>query len=129
VLEGVAFAFADAEQALRDGGCRIDRVSVIGGGSRSALWGRILASVLDRPLVYRHGAAVGPALGAARLARIGVRHEAPELVCREPTEDFTAEPDRELVDHYRERLPRFRSLYADLSATFRAASPSQEDQA
>jgi xylulokinase len=127
VLEGVAFAFADAEEALRGAGSRIDGVSVIGGGARSPLWGRILASVLDRPLVYRRGAAVGPALGAARLARLGVTGEAPDRVCPEPPEDFVAEPDAGLVAHYRERLTRFRRLYADLAECFRMASTSQED--
>jgi xylulokinase len=127
VLEGVAFAFADAEEALRGAGSRIDGVSVIGGGARSPLWGRILASVLDRPLVYRRGAAVGPALGAARLARLGVTGEAPDRVCPEPPEDFVAEPDAGLVAHYRERLTRFRRLYADLAESFRMASASPED--
>ncbi|MBW2288828.1 MAG: xylulokinase [Deltaproteobacteria bacterium] len=122
VLEGVAFAFADAEAALRDAGSRIDGVSVIGGGAQSPFWGRILASVLDRPLVYRRGAAVGPALGAARLAQMGVTGEAPDRVCSEPPEDFVAEPELGLVDHYRERLPHFQTLYANLSESFRLAS-------
>ncbi len=125
VLEGVAFAFADAESALTDGGTRIDRVSVIGGGARSPLWGRILASVLERPLTYRHGAAVGPALGAARLARLGTTGDAPDDVCPEPPEDFVAEPDPALVAHARERLPRFRALYAALGESFRMASPPE----
>ncbi len=127
VLEGVAFAFADAEEVLRDAGSRIDGVSVIGGGARSPLWGRILASVLDRPLVYRDGAAVGPALGAARLARLGVTDEAPDRVCPEPPEDFVAEPDAGLVAHYQELLPRFRMLYANLGESFRSASTRQEN--
>ena len=41
VLEGVAFALADGQQALADSGTAIGEVSVIGGGARSALWGRI----------------------------------------------------------------------------------------
>jgi xylulokinase len=127
ILEGVAFAFADAEAALLAAGSRIDGVTVIGGGARSVLRGRILASVLDRTLVYRDAAAVGPALGAARLARIGVTGETPQRACPEPAVDFTAEPAADLVAHYRERLPRFRKLYADLRASFAAASASQED--
>ena len=53
-------------------GSAIDTLSVIGGGSRSRYWGRIIAAALDRPLVYHRGGEVGPALGAARLARIAV---------------------------------------------------------
>jgi xylulokinase len=121
VLEGVAFAFADAQQALLDAGTEIDSVSVIGGGARSAAWGRILASVLERPLVYRRGGEVGPALGAARLARIGATGAAPGEVCSELPRDFVAEPEPALVEHYRERLPRFRALYSSLRACFDAA--------
>ena len=36
------------------------------------LWGKILASVLNKPLTYRKGGEVGPAFGAARLAKVGV---------------------------------------------------------
>ena len=119
VLEGVAFAFADAEEALLDAGSRIDSVSVIGGGARSALWGRILASVLDRPLVYRRGGEVGPALGAARLALLGISGRAVSEVCSELPEAFVAVPDSGLVDHYAEKRVRFRSFYRTLRDTFR----------
>ncbi len=70
VLEGVAFALADGLNALEARGSHIDALTAIGGGARSALWLRILASALDRPLRTVSGGEVGPALGAARLARI-----------------------------------------------------------
>lgn len=114
VLEGVAFAFADAEDVLLAAGSRIDAVSVIGGGARSPFWGTILASVLDRPLVYRRGGELGPALGAARLARLGIGGGA----CPELPEDFVARPDPALVEHYAARLPRFRALYRRLRESF-----------
>lgn len=123
VLEGVAFAFADAQDALLGAGTSIQSVSVIGGGSRSAAWGRILASVLERPLVYRRGGEVGPALGAARLACIGASGADPGAVCREPPCDFVAEPEAVLAEHYRERLPRFRELYDNLRSSFDQEMP------
>lgn len=125
VLEGVAFAFADAEQVLVEAGSPIDRVSVIGGGARSALWGRILASVLDRPLVYRRGGEVGPALGAARLARLALSGEPASEVCAELPEDFVAEPEPGLRAVYTERLPRFRSIYRSLRAEFECDAPEE----
>ena len=69
-LEGVAFALADGVDVLRETGAEIDSLSVIGGGSRSHWWGQIIASAMDRPLTYRKASAVGPAFGAARLARL-----------------------------------------------------------
>ncbi|MBW2293083.1 MAG: xylulokinase, partial [Deltaproteobacteria bacterium] len=128
VLEGVAFAFADAQRVLLDSGSQIDSVSVIGGGARSKLWGRILSSALDRPLVYRRGADVGPARGAARLARLGVLGEPIDRCCEELPQDFVAEPDPSLVTRYAERMERFRSLYPTLRETFRSeAINTQED--
>ncbi len=70
VLEGVAFAFADGLDGLIEAGATIDKISVIGGGARSMWWGGVLAAALKRPLIYRDASEVGPALGAARLARL-----------------------------------------------------------
>ena len=120
MLEGVAFAFADAQDALLAGSSEIGEVSVIGGGARSRLWGGILASVLERPLVYRRGGDIGPAQGAARLARIGATGEAPEDVCRPLPIDFEVEPEAMLAAHYRERLAAFRALYRAVAPAFRA---------
>ena len=116
VLEGVAFAFADADAVLGDAGAAAERVVAIGGGARSRLWLRILASVLGRPLVRLRGGEVGPALGAARLARLGVTGLSADEVCREPELEETVEPEPALAAHYAERLPRFRGLYRALQS-------------
>ena len=125
VLEGVAFAFGDAERVLRAAGASITQVSVIGGGARSRFWGRLLASALDRPLVYRSGGEVGPALGAARLARLGASGDAVERVCRPLPEAFVAEPDPSLVARYQEMQARFRALYPALQPGFEAAAATE----
>lgn len=122
VLEGVAFALADAQQVLLEAGTAIESVTVVGGGSRSRLWGRILASVLDRPLCYPTRGEVGPAVGAARLARLATTGEAPGSVCVPPAVDYVANPDPELSGRYRDRLERFRDLYQDLDKAFVADS-------
>lgn len=118
VLEGVAFALADCQRVLVEAGGDIEKVSVIGGGSRSRLWGTILASALERPLVYRKGGEVGPALGAARLAQVGIGAAEVALVFAEAEPDFVAEPDPRLVERYREQGPIFRGLYETLRETF-----------
>ena len=119
VLEGVAFAFADGQDALTGAGAEIDTVSVIGGGSRSRLWGEILASVLNRPLTYHAGGEVGPAFGAARLARLAATGEDPAAVCTPPPVTRVIEPDPTLADQYAARLPRCRRLYEKLKDEFR----------
>src|SRR5882762_8879339 len=54
----------------RHAGGRIAGLTAIGGGSRSALWLRIVAAAMQRTLHTAEGSDVGPALGAARLARV-----------------------------------------------------------
>ncbi len=118
VLEGVAFAFADGQDALAEAGSAIARVSVIGGGARSRYWGRILASVLGRPLDYRAGGEVGPAFGAARLARLAHTGERPEDVCTVPPLLESVPPDAALASGLNARLARWRRLYRDLRERF-----------
>jgi len=119
VLEGVAFAFADGQDALTDSGTPIARVSVISGGAHSRLWGRILASVLQRPLHYRAGGELGSAIGAARLARLAVTAEPISEVCAPPTLLGTIEPDATLLAVYAERRAAFRAQYPALRAARR----------
>jgi xylulokinase len=118
VLEGVAFAFRDGMDALLASGAAIESISVIGGGARSAYWGRTLSSVLRRPLTYRDAGIVGPAYGAARLARIAVERVAIEEVCTPPPIQHVAEPDDGLAELYSQRVRRFRSLYRNLKRSF-----------
>lgn len=118
VLEGVAFAFRDGLDALTDSGAAIDSITVIGGGAKSRYWGRILASALGRPLIYRDGGEVGPAYGAARLAQLADTGASIEAICTAPPILHVAEPDDTLTDVYAARMPKFRALYQNLKATF-----------
>ena len=90
VLEGVAYAMRDAQQALADAGTTLHEATLIGGGARSALWSQILADVLGIPLHQVAESDIGCALGAARLARmaagegLAVARPATRLRCFEP---------------------------------------------
>lgn len=110
-LEGVAFALADGVDALGGTGAEISALSVIGGGARSHYWGKILSASFDLPLHYRGGAAVGPAFGAARLARLCESGEAPADVCQPPKIEHTITPDAALREHYAARRETFKKLY------------------
>ena len=118
VLEGVAFALADGQRALTAAGANLGDVSVIGGGARSMFWGRILAAALGRPVTYREDAAVGPALGAARLAMLGHTGAAPADVCPPAPAVATVEACTEAIERCAARLAVYRSLYDDLRARF-----------
>jgi len=118
VLEGVAFALADGQDALLAAGTPIEAVSLIGGGARSELWGRILASALDRPLTRPGGAEVGPAVGAARLGRLAVTGEAPEAVCQAPPVERVLEVDPALRDALAVRRAQYVRLYPALAGFY-----------
>lgn len=114
VLEGVAFAHADGIDALREAGTTIEELAVIGGGSRSLHWGHVLASALGVRLLYLEGGEVGPALGAAHLARIAVTGAAAHDVCIRPPVRATIEPDRELAERFAPKRDRFKRAYQAL---------------
>jgi len=121
VLEGVAFAFADGQDALLAGGASIERVSLVGGGSRSALWAQILADTLGRALERHEGSEVGAALGAARLARLARGSESVAEVCFAPPLLDRFEPDAARHARLSHRLARFRQLYRALAPQMHAA--------
>ena len=119
-LEGVAFTFADARDALAEGGTHIASAGIVGGGARSAFWTRLIASVLGVPLRLYAGGARGPAFGAARLARLALGGEAPADVLVEPPVQRVVEPDPVLTDAYAPRVAAFRRLYRALRPEFAA---------
>ncbi|MYD98391.1 MAG: xylulokinase [Gammaproteobacteria bacterium] len=118
VLEGVAFALADGQRVLLEAGADLGEISVIGGGSQSLYWGRLLSAALRRPMVYREDAAVGPALGAARLAELGHAGGDPVDVCPQAPVVDTVEASTAEMDRAQERFAVYRGLYEDLKARF-----------
>jgi xylulokinase len=81
VLEGIAQSARDCLETVRAQGVSVDKVALTGGGSNSAIWGAILASIVDIPLVRVDPS--GPAVGATLLALQGVGYSQPNLLARE----------------------------------------------
>ncbi|HKT95808.1 MAG TPA: xylulokinase [Paraburkholderia sp.] len=121
VMEGVAFAMADGYAALRGAGTELAQASFVGGGSRSAFWGRLCASALGFPLVLHEASEIGAALGAARLARLAVGNEALQMVCAAPPTLQCYEPQVEFAGLLAGRYERYRRLYQTLKAEFHAS--------
>jgi len=118
IMEAVAFSLADAAQALGATDDVASPVAVIGGGARSKVWMRMIAAVLNRPIVRYHGADKGPAFGAALLGRLALTGEAPADVLLAPAIADVTEPEAALVEAYRPSLDRFRRLYRALKPSF-----------
>jgi xylulokinase len=111
VLEGVCFAFRDCLEALREAGTTLDRVTAVGGGSRSAWWLKLMATVLNMPVEVPADGDFGAAFGAARLGLMAADGADPVAVCTPPAVQHIHEPDRGLEQAYGDAYARYRSLY------------------
>jgi xylulokinase len=111
MLEGVAYGLRDSLELLRELGARPESGRVSGGGARSELWLRILASVLGLPLETTESEE-GSAFGAALLSgvRTGVFSDADDAVSRCVRVQRRIDPEWDYADGYR----RFRELYPTL---------------
>jgi xylulokinase len=111
VLEGVAFAFRDSLEALKKAGTTLDRVTAIGGGSRSRYWLKAIATALGIPVDVPADGDFGAAFGAARLGLIAATGLDPLSVCTAPETEATVEPDAALAGVFAEAYGRYRALY------------------
>ena len=127
VLEGVGLGLLDGIEAVRAAGVDTGPVSVIGGGTRSTYWVQMLADIIGRPLQLHSGGDVGPALGAARLARMAVDgDEDPSVACPPPPVLQVLEPRMARhQDYLAQRQPVFRELYARLKGLRRDDSVAE----
>lgn len=111
VMEGVAFAFRDCQRVLTDAGTRIDRLLAVGGGSRSRLWLKLVATNLGQEILLPEDGDFGGALGAARLGLCAATGRSPQDVMTMPAIREVVAPDPGLADAYTAQYARYRALY------------------
>ncbi|MFZ3322903.1 MAG: xylulokinase [Usitatibacter sp.] len=122
VLEGVAYAMRDAQEALASAGTVLEGADIIGGGARSPLWSQIMADVLGVPMHQVAESEIGCALGAARLARMSAG--APLSSLTRPARVRTFAPRADRVELHGQRHRAWQGLYSHLSAFAREAPGS-----
>ncbi len=122
LLEGVAFGLKDSFTLIRAAGLgEMRQVRASGGGTKSALWRQILASVLETELVTVN-TTEGAAYGAALLAAVGA-DAWPDVAaaCREAVKiTGRVQPLEAQVEAYQRAYPIYRGLYPALRSTFAA---------
>ncbi len=126
VIEGVSFGLRDGLDAMRRAGSHITEVQLVGGGSRSTLWAQLLANVLGVRVLIGEASSVGAALGAARLAALGLGDcsaERTAAICRPPKTLHSFEPRASSV--LEQRLATYRSAYQALRPVFSTSSTGQ----
>ncbi len=120
VLEGVTLALRHNMEAGRRGAVSLDkRLVVVGGAAHSDLWMQIIADVTGYP-VWTIKEDVEAALGAARLAALGVK-----LIEREGGDSWItlvqrAEPDPDRKSRYDALFAVYTGLYPALSGSMHA---------
>ena len=111
VMEGVAFAFKDSQRVLNDAGTTFDRLLAVGGGSKSDLWLKLIATTLDIEVALPADGDFGGALGVARLALCAAEGADPLEVMTMPATARTVSPDASLRQAYADQYARYRALY------------------
>ena len=116
VLEGVAYGLRDSLELVRGLGVHAEVGRVSGGGARSSLWLRIVASVLGLPLERTAASEDGAAFGAALLAGVasGAFADAAEAVAACVHVTDRVEPEPAWQSTYDDAYARFRELYPAL---------------
>src|SRR6516164_1784840 len=109
VMEGVALTLADARDCLAAAGASLERVGLTGGGAKSDLWTRMIAAATGLTVARMRGGETGPALGAARLARMAATGEPPDLVCLPPEIVDVTAPDPRLAEMFGVQRERFKA--------------------
>jgi len=113
-MEGVAFQMADCVAAqISVGVQRPDRLMAVGGGTRSQLWVRLLATALDRPIALPQGAELAGPAGAARLATAAATGDTTPILVL-PALRETIDPDAGLGKLLKPRKAVFDRLMASL---------------
>ena len=120
LMEGVAFGLKDSFNLIREAGLgEIRQVRASGGGTKSALWRQIMASVLEAELVTVN-TSEGAAFGAALLAGVGARTwaDVPAACAAVVKITGSTRPDPAQVEAYRKAYQLYRDLYPALKPSF-----------
>jgi len=123
VLEGSAFALRDILEAMRNAGLQPSRLTMVGGGAKSALWRQIKADVTGLPVrvpvsleTTATGAAILAAVGAGLYGNVANAVEA--FAAYQPDEH---QPDLERRQIYDDAYTRYRDVYFALKPVFERA--------
>ncbi len=111
VMEGVTFAFRDCQRVLADAGTSFGRLLAVGGGSKSKLWLKMIATNLDTEVALPEDGDFGGALGAARLGLCAAQGASPADVMTMPGISEVIAPDAALAAAYSDQYARYRALY------------------
>lgn len=115
VLEGITYSLLDAREVIAEQGLALQDARLIGGGAKSPLWRRIVADVLDMPIMIpRAGDA---SYGTALIAGVGVGFFPDARTAAERCVQFeeSISPDPENVEKYRSYFKIYKQIHDQLA--------------
>jgi xylulokinase len=121
ILEGLTYEQALCIRSLNEIGVEVNRITAIGGGSRSERWMQIKSDITNLPISVIHtseAASLGVAMlaGCATGVYSSLEEAAAQLIKRRKT--FHPRPDR--AAHYQRQLTIFADLYRALRPIYKA---------
>lgn len=117
VMEGVSFGLRDCLESIRSTGAKVSEVIATGGGCKSEFWLDTLAQALGVTVRVPEKGEFGAALGAARLAIVGVNGEGGDIesfvdrVMKAPPIARSFDVRREIAALYETAYRRYAASY------------------
>lgn len=115
IMEGVTFALRDNLEALKATGADLNSLIILGGGSKSIYWQKLIATVLNISVDIPKEGDFGAAFGAARLGMIAANNLDASLICKAPIIANRIHPQKEFQNSFEEAYRKYKKLYPAIS--------------
>ncbi|KAB7885618.1 xylulokinase [Poseidonibacter ostreae] len=115
IMEGVTFALRDNLEALKATGADLNSLIILGGGSKSIYWQKLIATVLNISVDIPKEGDFGAAFGAARLGMIAANNLDASLICKAPIIANRIHPQKEFQNSFEEAYGKYKKLYPAIS--------------
>lgn len=129
IYEGVMQALNLCGDLLAENGLPARRLTLIGGGAKSALWGELAAHMFGVPVRVHQTPHEATSLGAALTAGVGIgwyADFAEAARCIRIRREYAPDPD--LHAAYRKHLAVFRTLYPHMKSAYEAIYRYQQEK-
>ncbi len=120
VYEGVSYALASNLSALTEAAGAIGKISALGGGMRSELWRKMLASIYGTPLQLMGRLSEATSCGAAMAAALGIGiYTSYDAACSNfaPIAEMIL-PEEAISEFYSHQLAFYNAMYPKMSGLF-----------
>ncbi len=112
VIEGVSFGILDGINSILKVNNNFENIFMVGGGSRSSFWIKLLASLLNRKLSVCNQSEFGAALGVGRLAMFMDKNILKENIITEVKVHKEYEPIDDKINILLKRYQIWKDLYS-----------------